>query len=317
MKKISIIILALVMLLNICGNIYAKEQITEEDLEKAIVKFNSLISSSKSEEKISIKIDKENDQITIINSDGVTSKMKYDLSNDPTFSLEENYKKGMTYDEFKKKDSPDSALLLGFGFVSYTKGVEYEDSLTYIMFKMLEQLMNNKGNKQYIILEEGNSTNNSENVILASEFGDHVIEYITESYNNILINDKDDYNIFEIKMSTESKSEDECKVKSTLKINMNGNFEKLKGYTDNLSEDMENSNMFNNIANIINPWITSKTEEISKDNNMANYIGNSKKLPQTGKEFELVDLLYIIVFAATGTLILLIIKNKKHKNINE
>lgn len=75
--------------------------------------------------------------------------------------------------------------------------------------------------------------------------------------------------------------------------------------------------MFNNITNIINPWITSKTEEISKDNNMANYIGNSKKLPQTGKEFELVDLLYIIVFAATGTLILLIIKNKKHKNINE
>ena len=327
MKKITITLIILVMLLNVCGNIFAVQTITEEDLEKSIIKLKPEISDSEDGKDNNIEIDKENDLI-IITIEGMSLKLKYDLSNEPILSVEENFEKGMTYDEYKKKDNIYSELILGYAIIANIKGVDVQDSMFYLTLKITSELIKNYGkDKNYVVVEEEKEdvtiTNKNDIVIPASEFGERIIEYVVGNYNDIDINDKDIYDTFEIKITSDKIDEDNCTVKATIKVNTDGNFEAIKGITENISGDEENNNIGNVIGNtsinenIINSGLVSKAEKMVKNNNIANYIGNSKKLPQTGKSFEIVDILYITIFASVGILILLIIKNKRYKNINK
>lgn len=333
MKKITITLIILVMLLNVCGNIFAVQTITEDDLEKAIIDYKQLILDS-NDEKNNMEIDKEND-IIIITNEGRTFNIKYDLSNEPKFSVEEKFEKGMTYDEYKEKFSIFSGLILGYSIIANIKGVDIPDSILYLSIIYTGELIKNDEKKQgYIIVEENENSVNiiKDNAVIIpeSEFGEHVIEYVSEKYKDININDKDGYDTFEIKITSDKIDENNCTVKATINVNVNGNFEEMKGITENMFGNKEDNNIGNISGGIIGSGsisisgnmildsnVVSKAEEIVKNNNIANYIGNSKKLPQTGKSFEIVDILYITIFASVGILVLLIIKNKRYKNINK
>jgi len=88
----------------------------------------------------------------------------------------------------------------------------------------------------------------SNNIILASEFGDKAIDYVKRVHpENLTIDDSNGYNTYTLVMERKDINDTTCKLVSTLTVNLEGDFSKLKGYTDqmildNMDQDITKEN---------------------------------------------------------------------------
>lgn len=110
-------------------------------------------------------------------------------------------------------------------------------------------------------------------------------------------------NLFTLTATKISEDQDQYKTQITLIINSDSDFNSLKPNTDNNNNNINNS-ITNNITNNNNS---------NNNSELNDYIENNDKLPQTGRTFELKNLLQIIIIVAIIIISVLVIKENKSK----
>ena len=253
LKKILIIFLFLSLIL-VNGYMtisYATAvKVTDENLKSSLQKF---VSSSDNDKNYNITV--ENKQIKITSDDG-NYTINYDLTNKTTFTYEADITQGMSYKDFQEKTNGSSSTMIGYIAVADIQGVGYEDSLSYFAMCLLASAFSGMSsantNNSFVIVDDTNMSEgvtiekdpNDTKTIYASEFGDHVMEYVNSLYSEKQIfKDTDGLNTFE--MSTERKdvTATSCKLVTTLTVDADAEFSKMIGYGNQLTDSMMNKNI--------------------------------------------------------------------------
>ena len=234
-KKIAIIcILAIFITINTYTTSSASVEVTESNLINSIENLKQL-SDTFGDIEVTLS-----EGIMQVKQGEDTYKINYELEEEeqPTFSYEYRVKQGMTYAEFEKATNTQILLLLGYIASANVQGVDPNDAATYILFQYLEQAFETSG--QYVIVDDITNpdvekTDNS-NTIYASEFGQKAIEYINAIYpnNTQTISDQDTLNSYSMVTEKEQVSETTYKIKNTLTVNTEANYERLEGYANTM-----------------------------------------------------------------------------------
>lgn len=300
MKKIKQFIILYVIfifiLMNFYSNVYAtSEKITYEKLKSS---FDELVKLGNNSEDYKITV--ENNQIKIIYNQK-NYIVTYDLTNKPTFTYETKLYQGMSYKEFKEKTENTSFSIMGYLAVAKIKGIDYDDSATYIAKNIVSSSFSNATKSNYskyiFIVDDTDKTKNNiidqnantSNVIYESEFGNHVMEYVNSMYSEKRsFNDSDEFNTFEMTMEIKDVQQTSCKLVTTLTINPDADFSKINGYYEKTLDSIENNenntsdgnteNTENNGNNILNKL---PIEQEKKDS--INNIVNTKQDNNTTK----------------------------------
>lgn len=323
LKKILIICLLIVVIFTTIS--YAESvKVTEENLKSTFEKhkdsFASLGISS-----ISVSNDTINSRIEDLNF-----AMKYDLTNNPIFTCEATINKGMTYDEFEKQTNGCGKLhMSAFIAVANIQGVELSNAMSYYIASIMNGSFSLTDSK-YMIVDPapGVTITPSEGteIILMSEFGDKVMEYVNEVY-------KDKYtktdNTYTQTIERKDVTDTSCKIVYMLEINTDALYSEVNkdGFSDkNQTSDEENNinqnvnssdnnikKEENQVTNSLNDNEnkTTKNETINKESNNKNNSNSNTnkntgiKLPQTGS-----NKLVLLIGIFTSIVIMYIFKKK-------
>ncbi len=245
-KHICILILAFILIfLNLYNPSYAVVSITEGNLKTALQKY--------------MNYGDNNSQITIANNvititeDGETYNINYDLTNQPTFTMEVNIQKGMSYEKWSKQSNNFYSTLLGYILIANIQGIEFDDISTYLLLSMIEGTTASPDYNKYVIvddtkLSEGVTIDKDPNdtrTIYVSEFGDRVLEYVNSLYKNKYVI-KDNFlngiNSYEWSLERKEVTDTSCKLVSMVKVNTNADFSKLQGYK-NIFDNPDDENV--------------------------------------------------------------------------
>lgn len=241
----------------LCTNIcYATVvTVTDENLKVALQKF---VSSEANEENYNITV--SNNVINVI-ADNESYNLNYDLTDKPTFSLEVPIQKGMSYEDFKKKTDNLILPMIGYIAVANIQGVEVEDARAYFLLSYLESALNGSFSTEnsYIIvddlnLSEGVTIEKTEDpkTIYTSEFGDRVIEYVNNMYKEKQsISDSTGINSYLLTIEKLDTTDTSCKLVSKLSVNLETDFSKIIGYTDQLADSFMNSDITKENADLV------------------------------------------------------------------
>lgn len=306
LKKLILFTIFLITILNCCTVCSANVQITNENLTSAFQKFES---SEENKDKYSIKL--ENNQIKVTTSNGEVYIVNYTLESKPTFTLEMPVKDGMTYNDFKRQTQNLIIPVIGYLAVANIQGIEYKDSKAYFN-SYLDYEFNGFLSKDnpYVVFDDVNPGNNpvidnNVTIINASEFSSRVMEYVKNVYKDKqTINDSDDINSFEWSIEKQDipNSTTTCKLISTVTINLDADFSKLKNYS-NLTDGTPSQTIpANNVGSV--------TPENNDNEDIDNTTTNDN-LPEVGKEI-IVDIICIISLII---LIVAMIRSEKYKGI--
>lgn len=248
---VSLLLFLIIFYTNIC---YATSvKVTNDNLNTALQTTFQKFSDAYAENiKYTVKVTDNNINI----SDGKEDfNLKYDLTNNPTFNMEVPIKSGMSYSEFEKQTS----YLITFPMLAYIavaniQGVDFDDATMYFMSTYLANALSktNSISMEYTIyddtkLSEGVTVEKNDNdskTILASEFGNRVMEYVNYLYKDkSIMKDLDvNSNTWSYELTTERKdvTESSCKLVSSMVVNLDMDFSKLKGYKENIGESIKN-----------------------------------------------------------------------------
>ena len=297
-KTLTIFMITVLCIINFCSICCAAVPITKENLQDA---FKNIISSNESEENFKINKDSnvtfDDSKIKVV-TEGEESIIKYDLSNKPTFISEIKVMNGMSYEEFEKEDEKLASNVLGYIAVANIKGIKIEDSILYFVTNYLKNALESENTNKYVIMDDNpNATVSVEGktIIKKSEFPNNVMKYVNSLYSKekISFNDKDKYNTFEWTIEKKEITDESCTLVSKIEVNLDGDFSKIQGIYDKLTQGANNGS--------------------NSENDVKNYIQDNSKLPQTGKKIELVDILYIIIGTSTISMILILIMGYKYR----
>lgn len=325
MKKILITILLIFIVLPILlsPKNYAVD-IKEETLENAL---NNLSQYEGFDQNTKISMDKTNKKINFStqNSENniINYTINYDLSDKPTFSVETTIGNSTTYEQWVEKQAELLSPVILYVPIASINGVSEDDSLFYMLEKILVDISKHITPSSYKI-EETNDivkiTDKDGNNIPVSEFPKHAIEITKDYYNkDIIITDSDSANTFKLISKIKEISETSCTLQTVFTLNSNGDFSKVSGYIDNTTNEMSNSivSSLNNSVNIYHNMLIEEQEALNKTQEKLNeIINNSNKLPQTGNFFEFKDTLILISIVSSILLVIIILKDIKYKNIN-
>ena len=225
----------------------ASVPVTDENLKAA---FEKLIESLEQYKNYEITLE---NKVISVKTGEENYTLNYDLTGNPTFSYVIDVKKGMDYTKFNEETEKLSTVILGYLAVANIQGVDFKDSFSYFQMYMLQSALSALGstdlNNSYMIVADGVTVDNASKVIKQSEFGERVMEYVNATYKEKKVyKDTDGFNTFE--MSTEQKdvTETSCKIVSTVTVNLDADFSKLKGMTSS-SESLFNNNTIGNSTN--------------------------------------------------------------------
>lgn len=322
MKKCLIISLSIFILLTtIIANTLLAITITEESLESS---FKKLMEESKNnsdntdiiDNSVAMDIDKNKKQITF-SYDNFKTLVNYELSGNPTFSIETKVDNTTTYDEWEaNEENSSSSLMTLYILICDLYGISFSDSSAYLFMTLFNSTSYNKSTKYYILDNRKSDTNgityiggvsDSKTKILASEFQNYAVEYAKNLYSpETIITDEKSHNTYKYTINIQETSDNSCTIKYTLTINPNGDFSKISGSADELQSSFEN--MFGNA--LVNSSINTNDQQ----QNVNNVISSINKLPQTGNFLNAPHILYIIMVLASISLIIIIIKNIRYKN---
>lgn len=246
MKKIiNIIVLNFLVVLFICNSAFATSiSVTDENL---IASFQEFVKSEANEENYKINI---SDNIITISVGDENYALKYDLTNKPTFSFEVPIEKGMSYDEFKKQTDNLILPMLGYIAVANIQGVKMEDASAYFFLTYLSSALNGSSSSEnlYMIVDDLNVSENvtidkknASKTIYTSQFGDRIIEYVDNMYKNEQnISDASGINSFSLSVVKQNITETSRKLVSTLSVNTDADFSKIKGTLNELENSFIN-----------------------------------------------------------------------------
>jgi len=238
MKKRLFLCLALILLVTVFLTGCGSKNITEKKLKEGLEKYiNSEYNTSDYE--VSLKDDK-----IIVTYDDKKYNLAYNIDENPIFTYEVKIEKGISYDDYYTKTENLSLPMLGYISSAYTYGVDIEDSSTYFALSYVDGMMDNyDGEGKYIIVDDAEGLETDAEIILTSEFGDRVIDFINDSYEKgIKISDKEN-NTYTYEL-TANCEENSCQLVAELTVNQEGNFENIKEYADELAKE----NMYEEIT---------------------------------------------------------------------
>jgi len=201
-----------------------------------------------------VKMDTENDIITIVASNG---KIKYDFSGNPKFTIDLDFNKNMTEEECIKEFKEFYGLVNMFPVVADHFSIDDNQAQTYFIGKMNE---NEKIKKI--------PTRSIENYTNAINFAKEMFD------TDINLSD----NLFSIKSNKVSETADTYKAQITLTVDLNGDFSKLKD--DALEYEKEQSdailNAAQNAANKYQETLKKEEEALNKyQNNTSSSTGST------------------------------------------
>lgn len=291
MKKKSLFICLLITLIfvNLYKSIsYATTvNVTDENLNATFQKF---VSSNANENNYKIAV---SNNIVTISVDGETYNLHYNLGEKVTFSLEIPITQEMSYESFKEQEDSLILPMVGYIAVANIQGVEFKDAGAYFLMSYMENALSDSATSQnsYEIIDGtdnsyGVNTNQPEKDI--SEMDKNVMEYVNTTYRDkqtITDSSKDGINSYEWAIERKDITDTSCKLVSTLSVNVNADYSKIKGYSD---IKVDNNN---NIDNIQKDDL--ETKEIQENSNT---ISDLKVLPKTGEERNLfLIMLYTLI----------------------
>lgn len=221
--------------------------VTRDNLTKT---FEKLVLSEDNYKKYDISVLEDVINITL---DNESSILNYDLSDKPTFSNEIIIEKGINYDDYKVQEEKLILPMLGYVAVANIQGVEFEDATSYFLLSYLESALKNntESDKSYVIYDDTtidgtiiDVSEEKENVIYKKEFGERVIEYVNAVYpEKQKLSDAEEANSYEFTIEKLDVTETSCKLVSTLVINTNADFSKIKGTMDGIEDSFTNSDI--------------------------------------------------------------------------
>lgn len=276
MKKIKLIIIFLIIILMSINTLsYGTITVNKTLLENSFQKF---VDSSSNDSNYNIVFG--DSTITITDQEN-TFILNYDLTDQPKFSIDITYDKLMSYETYTQKASDSMVTMLGFITIADIAEIEFQDSFMYILSKIMQSSAEANGGILF----------NTDDAITPTTYSD-AIAFAKANYDSSpTITD----NLFSLAFTKQSETENEYKVKATMTVNTNGNFSTLSGFSDTFENSLSNS-IANNVSNNTNK-------------------ANIAKIPQTGTEISIVNILESIIFICSIIFIALIVYNKKRKDI--
>ena len=296
-----------VLILNHYTVCSANTEITNENLNSAFHKFES---SEENKEKYKIKT--ENNKIQITTLSGEVYVVNYTISDKATFTLEMPIKDGMSYNDFKRQTKNLILPSIGYYGVANVYGIEYKDLVAYFnsyLDNEFEGFLSR--NNSYVVFDDINSGNNAVindndnnvTIINASEFSSRVMEYVNNIYSDKqTLDDSDDVNSFVWSIEKQDIENSNCKLISTITINLNAEFSKIKNYY-NLVNNTPVQNVTSNVLGTITPENT--------DNGDVDNTTTTGSIPAVGKQI-VIDVICIISIVI---LIVAMIRAEKYKGI--
>lgn len=340
-KNLLVIVLIFIFtVININSINYAVVEVTKGALNTSLQKY---IASEDNENKYLISVE---ESVIKIVTDGKTYNLNYDLKGEPTFRVEIPIKKGMSYEEFKESNECSNLPMIGYAAVCDVQGVSYEDSLSNYLFSCLGSAFNQEQPKEtntYMIIDDLNveegvtlQKDNDSNAIYTSEFKDRVMEYVDSLYSKkVTTSDSNSFNTFSMTIDKVDETDTSCKIISELTVNLNGDFDKMKGYADSLSDtikdsikieeeqsensDKENDETINNttetqksisseeksnVENTNSEPIVEENKEVKEETK-----NEIKEIPNAGIDNKLKNIVMVIILLSVLTLIAINIKN--------
>ena len=247
-KFLAMFLVLSLILANICmtTSLAASVKVTDENLKASLEKvLNS------DEKKYNVIM--ENNQLKITAED-VSYTINYDLTNNPTFTYEASVMQGMSYNDFQKKTSGISGIMLYcYIAVADIQGVPFEDSSSYIAMSILSSALSaasSDTSDRMMVMDDTNlpegvsisKDSSNKNIIYASEFGDHVMEYVNSVYaNKQVVEDEGGFNTFEMTTERKDVTDTSCKIVTELVVKTDGDFSQMVGLTDALTNPIKST----------------------------------------------------------------------------
>lgn len=249
-KKIALLILNILLLNSLFSNCYATVvSVTKEKLNASLQEF-VLSSANENNYKCTIS-----DNIITITVDGKSYTLNYNLTEKPKFTIEIPIEKGMDYKDFKAQTDNLMLPMIGYAAVANIQGVEFEDASAYFLMSYLGNALNGSlsSENSYVIVDDTNlsdgvtidkSEENSKKIYV-SEFGERVMEYVNVAYKDkqTITDATSGINSYEWIIERKDVTETSCKLASSLTVNADADFSKIKGYANQMGESILNKDI--------------------------------------------------------------------------
>lgn len=255
-KKIVLLVIFILILNSFFISCYATNvAVTKENLNTSLQKF---VSSSANENNYEITVSDKTIAITV---DEKSYMLNYDLTEKPKFTLEIPIQQGMSYDDFKSDTDNLIIPMIGYVAVSNIQSVEFEDASAYFLMTYLSNAFNGSwtGDNEYVIVDDINvsdgvivdKSEGDSKTIYASEFGERVMEYVNATYKDkqTITDATSGINSYEWSIEKKDVTATSCKLVSSLSVNTNADFSKIKGYANQMEESFLNKDITKDNAN--------------------------------------------------------------------
>lgn len=249
-RKIILLILNILLLNSLFINCYATAiTVTKENLNTSLQEF---VSSGANENNYKITV---SDNIITITVDRKSYTLNYNLTEKPKFTLEIPIEKGMSYKDFKAQTDNLILPMIGYVAVANIQGVEFEDASAYFLMSYLGNALNGSwsSDNSYVIVDDTNlsdgvtidKSESDSKTIYASEFGERVMEYVNATYKDkqTITDVTSGINSYEWTIERTDVKETSCKLVSSLSVNTDADFSKIKGYANQMGESFLNKDI--------------------------------------------------------------------------
>lgn len=247
-RKITLLILNILLLNCLFINCYATATtVTKENINASLQEF-VLSEANENNYKITVS-----DNIITIVVDGKSYTINYNLTEKPNFTLEIPIEKGMSYKDFETETDNLGLPMMGYVAVAKIQGVEFEDAIAYFLLSHLENAINNSGSSgnSYAIVDDTNMSDGGtivdkdKKIIYTSEFGERVMEYVNDTYKDkqTTTDSKNGINSYELITERKDVTETSCKLVSSLTVNTDADFSKVKGFAKQMGETVLNKDI--------------------------------------------------------------------------
>ena len=135
------------------------------------------------------------------------------------------------------------------------QGVEFEDANAYFFMSYLGNAFNGSWSSEnsYVIIDDTNMSDgvtidrdeSDTKTIYASEFGEKVMEYVNATYKDkqTIADTTSGINSYELVTERKDVTETSCKLVSSLTVNVDADFSKIKGYANQIGESFLNKDI--------------------------------------------------------------------------
>ena len=282
-KIIKIIGILIIILFILYSNCYAAiAQVTKESLSQEI---QNVISNDESD--LGISQVNVGDNTISVNYNNQELEMQYDLSNEPTFSFSFDVQQGMTSLEYSIQNQNIGIIVVPYIAIASLNNVIPKEALLYYAMTEIESA-------------GGINIDSSIN----SQIDNNIIEYLKSVYGEPQIyNDKQYGNTYELTTELQDVTATSCRVKSTIKINLSGDFTKIHKYVEMIKNsfqgDQNNANTISGEENssIVHQNVISQNDnnQISGNKNLINNETAKTQLTKTGINIALCVILGIVI----------------------